>query len=542
MPEEANAPVALESILCTEELDRRPSRPPDYEKENRALISLIQEMVRSPNDVLQTLADAICETLHSGSAVVSLLSVGGGTRFYWPAIAGLWKAHVGGGTPRDFGPCGDVLDRNQPLLFKHVERRYTYFRTVLPAAEEALVVPFYSAGTALGTVWAIHHDDSRRFDREDQRQLETLAQVASGAYQAGASLDASKQMAAIVSSSDDAIIAKNLEGIIRSWNPGAERLFGYKAEEAVGKHITLIIPADRREEESTILARLRNGERVDHFETIRMRKNGSLVNISLTVSPIKDDRGRVIGASKVARDITERKEADEARKNAELSAQLLRLQDAEKRRIARELHDGVGQLLAAIGMNVSQVLKEKHRLTDGAAQCVVENKSLVEQATSEIRTVSYLLHPPMLDEIGLSSALPMYIAGFAKRSKVKVSCDMPEHLGPLPQDCELTLFRVVQECLTNIHRHSGSSTATVTLSRTGEEVRLEVKDSGTGIDEETTKNINAGGSAGVGMRGMQERVKSIHGRLMVHSNSNGTSVVVTLPVSQSVENRSAVAT
>jgi PAS domain S-box-containing protein len=542
MLEKADAPVALESILCTEELDRRPSRPPDYEKENRALISLLQGMIHLPHDLWQTLAEAIYETLNCGSAGVSLLTSDGGTRFYWPAISGLWKSHVGGGTPRDFGPCGDVLDQNRPLLFRHVERRYAYFLPVLPAVEEALLVPFYSGGAAVGTVWAILHDDSRRFDREDRRQLETLAQFASVVYQAGASVDASKQMAAIVSSSDDAIVGKNLEGIIRSWNQGAERLFGHTAEEAIGKHITLIIPADRREEETAILARLRNGERVDHFETIRVRKNGSLVNISLTVSPIKDDRGRVIGASKVARDITERKEAEEARKNAEVSAKLLQLQDAEKRRIARELHDGVGQLLAAISMNVSQVLKEKDRLTEAAAQCVVENRNLAEQATSEIRTVSYLLHPPMLDEIGLSSALPMYIQGFAKRSKVNVSFDVPEDLGRLPQDYELTLFRVVQECLTNIHRHSGSSTAAVTLSCTAEEVQLEVRDRGRGIDEETTKSINAGVSSGVGMRGMQERIKSLRGRLTVHSNANGTSVLVILPMSQNAENRSAAGT
>jgi PAS domain S-box-containing protein len=542
MLEEADAPVALESILCTEELNRRPSRPPEYEKENRALILLLQGMIHSPHDIWQTLADAICETLHCGSAGVSLLTSDGGKRFYWPAISGLWKPHAGGGTPRDFGPCGDVLDQNRPLLFKHVERRYTYFLPVLPAVEEALLVPFYSGDVAVGTVWAILHDDDRRFDREDQRQLETLALFASAVYQAGAFADASKQMAAIVSCSDDAIVGKNLEGIIRSWNQGAERLFGYTAEEAIGKHITLIIPADRREEETAILARLRNGERVDHFETVRMRKNGSLVNISLTVSPIKDDRGKVVGASKVARDITERKEIEEARKNAEISAKLLQLQDVEKRRIARELHDGVGQLLAAISMNVSQVLKEKDRLTDAAAQCVVENRSLAEEATSEIRTMSYLLHPPMLDEIGLSNALPMYIQGFAKRSKVKVSFDAPEDLGRLPQDYELTLFRVVQECLTNIHRHSGSSTAAVRLTCTGEEVQLEVKDSGRGIAEEITKNINAGVSAGVGMRGMQERIKSLRGRLVVHSNSNGTSVLVTLPMSQNAENRSAAGT
>jgi PAS domain S-box-containing protein len=527
---EADAPVALESILCTEELTRRPSRPPEYEKENRALIALIQATVNSPKDILQTLADTICGMLGCGSAGVSLLTGDGGTRFYWPAISGIWKPHIGGGTPRNFGPCGDVLDLNRPLLFKHVERRYTYFSPVQPAVEEALLVPFYVGGVAVGTVWAVIHDDSRQFDAEDKRQLETLAQFASAAYQTVVSRDASKQLAAIVESSDDAIISKNLDGIIRSWNQGAERLFGYTAEEAIGKSITFIIPADRLDEEPAILERLRKGERVDHFETVRRRKDGTLVNISLTISPVKDDLGRVIGASKVAHDITERKEADEARKNAEVSAKLLQMQDAERRRIARELHDGVGQLLAAIGMNVSQVFREKERLSDQAARCVAENMSLIDQATSEIRTVSYLLHPPMLDEMGLSSALPWYIEGFAQRSKVNVALEVAPDLGRLPQEYELALFRVVQECLTNIHRHSGSSTATVKLSRTAEEIRLEVKDSGKGIDQETTKKIASGVSVGVGMRGMQERIKSIRGRMIVHSNPTGTSVVVTLPI------------
>jgi two-component system, NarL family, sensor kinase len=245
-----------------------------------------------------------------------------------------------------------------------------------------------------------------------------------------------------------------------------------------------------------------------------------LVNISLTISPVKDERGQVIGASKVARDITERKEADKARKDAEVAAKLLQVQDGERRRIARELHDGVGQLLVAIGTSVSQVFKKKERLSDPAARCVAENMSLIDQATSEIRTASYLLHPPMLDEMGLSSALAWVVEGFSQRSKVGVTLQVAPDLGRLPQEHELTLFRVVQECLTNIHRHSGSSTATVRLSRIAEEIRLEVEDCGKGIDQATSAKIASGVSAGVGVRGMQERIKSVRGRMLIKSNQS----------------------
>jgi PAS domain S-box-containing protein len=523
--------VALESILFTEELNSRPSRPPDYQKENRALIALVMTLADSPADVLQTLADAILELLDCGSAGISLLTLGGGERFYWPAIAGVWKPYIGGGTPRDFGPCGDVLDCNKPLLFKHIERRYTYFDPIKPAVEEALLVPFYVAGTAVGTVWAVTHDYHRQFDAEDKRQLETLARFASAAYQSATSRDVSRQLAAIVESSDDAIIGKNLNGVITSWNSSAERLFGYSAEEVVGQNITLIIPPDRRDEEPKILQQLRQGERVDHFETVRVRKDGKLLDISITVSPVKDDLGRVVGASKVARDISERKRAEEARKDVEFSAKLLKVQDAERRRIARELHDGVGQLVIAIKLNVSQVYKEKYKLSSATARYLKEAFELVGQAIAEIRMVSYLLHPPLLEEIGLVSALEWYTNGFAERSKVKVSLELSSGLGRLPQDYELSLFRVAQECLTNIHRHSESSTATVKLTRSSKEITLEVRDAGKGIDKHLQSKIASGATIGVGFRGMQERVKLIGGNLAVKSSDHGTSVAVTLPIS-----------
>ena len=149
MPE----PVPLESVLCTEELNRRPSRPPNYWAENRALVALAQALADSPRTILQTLAERILEVLQADSAGISLLTEDE-KRFHWPAIAGKWQPHIGGGTPRDFGPCGDVLDRNGPLLFRHFEQRYTYFQPVTLSTEECLLVPFYVGGKAVGTIWA----------------------------------------------------------------------------------------------------------------------------------------------------------------------------------------------------------------------------------------------------------------------------------------------------------------------------------------------------------------------------------------------------
>jgi PAS domain S-box-containing protein len=528
--------IPLETILRTEELDRRPPRPPDFEKENRALVALTLALSDSPQTILQTLADTILSICDCGSAGISLLTThDGGKRFYWPAIAGEWQAHIGGGTPRDFGPCGTVLDRNCPLLFTHVERVYTYFEPVTPSVEEALLVPFYVNDKAVGTIWAVAHDHSHKFDAEDKRQLLSLGRFASAAYQAVNALDASARLAAIVESSDDAIIGKNLDGIISSWNKSAERLFGYTAAEAIGQHITLIIPPERLDEESMIIEQLRRGQRVDHFETIRMRKDGTPLNISLTISPIRDSTGRVVGASKVARDITERRRTEDVRKEAELAAHLLQVQDTERRRIARELHDGVGNLLAGISMNASQVAKEKEKLSDARARCLEENLSLIGQASAEIRTVSYLLHPPLLDEAGLQSALKWYIEGFAERSKIKVTMEIAPDLGRLSEEYELSLFRIAQECLTNVHRHSGSFTALVRLWRTPQTVEMEVRDEGKGIKQEIQDKFAAGGSSGVGLRGMQERVRLLGGELTVQSTGNGTSVVVALPLTQQVD-------
>ena len=612
-------------------------------------------------------------------------------------------------------------------------------------------------------------------------------------------------LAAIVDSSDDAIVSKDLDGMITSWNKAAERIFGYPAEEAVGRHVTLIIPDDRREEEGDILSRLKRGERVDHFQTVRVRKDGSTLDVSLTISPVRDSSGRIIGASKVARDITTqrraeialreseerfraivqatpecvkvvgpdgtllamnsagcgmveagsdkeiigqsvygliapefrqrfiefnqnvcngnkgqiefqiiglrgtrrwmethavpmrdkstgrtvqlavtrdvtaRREADEKLRRSEeelraladsipqlawmanpeghvfwynrgwyeftgktqdqmeaggwqavhdpnvlprvlekwnesvrtgtpfemefplrgadgefrwfltrvspfrdqegkvtrwfgtntnideqqqllrslseardqlekrvekrtaqlaianeslrdLSARLLKVQDEERRRLARELHDSVGQILAALSMNISAVQSQSHKLDSQGAAAVAENAQLLEQVSREIRTISHLLHPPLLEIAGLASAIRWYVDGFSERSKIKVDLEIPSDFGRLPDDVELAVFRITQECLTNIHRHSGSATAAIRIQQEGNRLTVQVRDDGKGIPPEKQWELVESSRGGVGFGGMRERVRQLGGTLKIQSDGTGTVIIATLQI------------
>jgi signal transduction histidine kinase len=212
----------------------------------------------------------------------------------------------------------------------------------------------------------------------------------------------------------------------------------------------------------------------------------------------------------------------------ELTARLQHLQDEERRRFARELHDSVGQLLVAIGINISKIKKEAYKLNPETAQLIHDNAAMINEISDEIRTISHLLHPPLLDEVGLSSALQWYIDGFARRSKIEATLEISENLERMSQDQEIAIFRAVQECLTNIHRHSNSPSCAVKVIQEQERLRVEIKDTGRGIPED--KQLHMTSSGGVGIRGMRERIRQLGGTLKIESSEKGTVVILALPM------------
>lgn len=350
----------------------------------------------------------------------------------------------------------------------------------------------------------------------------------------GADAEFRALLAAIVESSDDAIVSKTLDGVITSWNPGAERIFGYTAAEAVGRSISLIIPDDRKTEEDEVLARVRRGDRVDHFETIRQTKDGRRIPISLTVSPVRNASGTIVGASKVARDITERRQSEELRAQLAAEAERSRLftrvvlaQEDERRRIARELHDQLGQQLTALRLTLEMLKAQSAERTDLRVQ-VETLEELARQLDHDVAFRVWELRPIEIETLGLQTALANYVGNwsqhFGVRAQLHAGRSALERVTP---ELEATIYRLAQEALNNIAKHARADQVDVVLERTSDQLSLIIEDNGVGFDSSSVEQNHEG----VGLIGMRERAALVGAEFEIETTpSRGTTIIVRAPI------------
>ena len=341
----------------------------------------------------------------------------------------------------------------------------------------------------------------------------------------------------VVSSSDDAIITKDLNGVITSWNGGAQSIFGWSPQEAIGRPITILIPEDRIDEEPDILDRIRLGEKVDHYETVRCRKDGSALEISLTVSPIVDSTGRIIGASKIARDITDRKAAESARRELDIMDRLVEAQESERNRIARDLHDNIGQKMTGLRLKVDSILSRWSGQTEAAHEFVEIQESLAE-LDRDISFLSWELRPTELENVGLSDALGSFASEWSRQYGINV--EYHTELGLEDRNAarfsarmETNLYRITQEALNNVLKHASASSVNILLHFRGGKIGLVIEDDGVGFDPRLAEVPPEGDHRGFGLRSMRERMELMKGTLEIESRpGKGTTIIARAPVAR----------
>ena len=574
--------ASLESILCTEELQLRPSRPPDYEKENRALVALMAALADSPSSIFQTLAETILDITQCDSAGLSLLTRDGktpdgcGKRFYWPAIAGMWNPHVGGGTPRNFGPCGDVLDQNRTLLFRHFERRYPYLVPVSPAAEECLLVPFYVAGEAVGTIWGIMHNDRRKFEAEDDRVMASLGKFASSAYQAVLRIEDLKfqvaerekaeaevrQLASGLEAKVGRLVEANVVGIVL-WNLGGAitganeaflRMVQFDREDLVSGRVrwTDLTPAEWRGSDERAIADLKVRRSFQPFEKEYFRKDGSRVPVLLGGALFEGNGNEGVA---FVLDLTEQKRVQEMLQQAQ---QTLYTTQVELARVSRVTT--MGELAASIAHEINQPLTAISNNGNACLRLLANSRldpEVLRQALEEIvsdgsrasavlaRIRAFIRKAPAVKQVvdinDMIQEVLALVGPELRKNRISVERQLTKTL-PL-----VTADRVeLQQVLLNLIMNGIEAMAGVTdrpcligvQSRIDESgnVLVSVSDSGTGLGSEgdrvfTPFFTTKANGMGMGLSISLSLIESQGGRLWAESNSpHGAVFSFTLPM------------
>ena len=385
------------------------------------------------------------------------------------------------------------------------------------------------------------------------------------------------RLVAIVESSDDAIIGMDMKGHVTEWNKGAEKIFGFSAGEMLGQSINRLIPTDRPGEEEKILSKIRRGLSVEHFETQRLTKAGRLIEVSVTASPIRQKNGRIIGVSKVARDTTQQRQAEAARRRAEvlatsnlklkneiarrwvlqtalkqsyqhqeqlltrsqimqeelrqLSHQMLTAQEDERLEISRELHDVVAQTLTGINVRLAALAKAATVNPKYLNRDIASTQRRVEKSVDIVHRFARELRPAVLDDLGLIPALHTFVKNFSARTHVQIQLQAFAGVEQLDIVKRTVLFRVAQEALTNVARHAQAGRVEIKLLKRPAAVGLTIHDNGKSFAVERTLSANAGKR--LGLVGMRERVEMVGGTFRIESTpGHGTTVQVEMPAAK----------
>src|SRR5215469_6615819 len=576
------AGASLESILCTEELRIRPSRPPDYEKENRALVGLMSALTDSPSTIFQTLAETILDITQCDSAGLSLLTRDGktpdvcGQRFYWPAIAGMWNPHAGGGTPRNFGPCGDVLDQNRTLLFRHFERRYPYLVPVIPASEECLVVPFYVAGQAVGTIWAIMHSDRRKFDAEDDRVMASLEKFASSAYQALLHIEDLKFQEAerekaeaevcelakgleakvrrLVGANVVGIVIWNLEGAITEANEAFLRMVQYDRKDLASGRVrwTDLTPVEWRGRDERAIVELKASGIFQPFEKEYFRKDGSRVPVLLGGALFEREGNEGVG---FVLDLTEQKHSQQELRRSEACLAEAQVELAHVTRltalseltasIAHELNQPLAGAVANGDACLAWLSSEPPNLDEAraAGERMIESATQATDIVHRIRSL-FKKTAPERTRVNINDVIEETLS-LIRSDTLKSGVSLQTELGselPLVLGDRVQLQQVVLNLVKNgMEAMSGVDDRTLELrirsaSRDPNQVLVAVADSGAGIDPQVMGRIfepfytTKPQGMGMGLAISRSIIEAHGGRLWAEPNTaHGATVQCTLP-------------
>jgi signal transduction histidine kinase len=503
---------------------------------------------------LAAVLDALCRVIDQRSGLMSAVFLVDGdgkhlTQIAGPHLPDEWRRATSSVRVTAAGACGTAVSRREQVVVPDISADPTYdvYREAARAAGLGAVwsTPFYAQDRRVLGTFAVY-SPAPGFPSELNLQLVKrathLACIAVERQQTEEGLrDSEHLLRLLLDALPVGVGVVDLSGDIILSNPAAQRLWSALirsgperyAESKGWRHATgeRLAP-----EEWPSVRAFVNGEtslneviEIEAFDGVRKIVQTSAV-------PIRDTDERITGAVVVTEDISARKTAERELNDSytqmrTLTGRLMRAQDDERRRIAQMLHETTAQDLAGLKMLLARLNRTADHLTDGERSALIESMALAERSMNDIRTLSYLLHPPFLDETGLLSALRWYVAGFAERSGIKVDLDLPESSERLPLGTETALFRIVQESLINIHRHAESETARIRLQRDAETLVLEIEDRGHGIPDASLKHImNGGGIVGVGIAGMCERIEQLGGRLEIASGDHGTTVRVRLPL------------